>query len=99
MKIFTGICVTSLLVVGCKHHAIETELDSILIPETLLTACPYPEPPDPLLYVKKSYHEKEKELMNIYIDGLESIQECNIKLEKIRNIMEHYQTDRSLDEN
>lgn len=76
---------TVLIISGCgtvsrERVVIKTEIKTVTIPATLLTACTVSAPPAKQDYVKLSYPEKEKALSDYILTLLTDLRLCNVKI-------------------
>lgn len=82
-----------LLLAGCAStddNPLKTKVSEFTpIPDTLLLDCEFPPPPERNKYKKLSAVEKEKTLMNIYLEASQMNEACNIRLKNARIFQEN----------
>ena len=78
--------------VGCQSMDSkdkESKTEYVPIPDTLLLDCDFPPPPDRQKYKKMSSVEKEKTMVNIYLEASKMNEACNIRLNNARIFQEN----------
>ena len=87
--------VLTLLLAGCvstddNPNPLKTKVSEFTpIPDTLLLDCEFPPPPEKSKYIKLSAVEKEKTLMDIYLEASRMNEDCNIRLKNARIFQEN----------
>nr|DAX30984.1 MAG TPA: TRAF PROTEIN, TRAO PROTEIN, TRAN ADHESION, BACTERIAL SECRETION.5A [Caudoviricetes sp.] len=85
--------VLTLLLAGCAStddNPLKTKVSEFTpIPDTLLLDCEFPPPPEKSKYIKLSAVEKEKTLMDIYLEASQMNEACNIRLKNARIFQEN----------
>lgn len=79
----------AIVLTGCATpdtpDVVTTKTRYIPLPDFYLDDCTIPPPPDQEKYLTLSYHEKEKTMVNIYLDTLSSVVQCNTRLASARD--------------
>lgn len=87
------VLITTLLITACssapKYSTLEvskTTVTYVTIPEELLTPCKPEKPIDTKTYLELKIWEREQLLTQYSISLLKTIKDCNLKIDKIKNL-------------
>ena len=77
--------IASIYLSGCIT---KFDTKTMLIPDQLLQDCNFPKPPDPKKYANMDWVNKEKALVNTYLQAAEFNHTCNTRLQAARNFQQ-----------